>query len=159
MNNKPGGVNTNINGLNFENKTFLPEDKIGNFIRIKKNNFRKYMKKINEKSFNVKEGHGCKEPDEIYIDVINKILIIIEKKFQNVGGSVCEKLQTCNFKKFNYEKQYPNYKVNLIYVLSKWFIYNCETELEYLEENNFTYYIGSENNYKEKISEYIINCK
>jgi len=28
-----------------------------------------------------------------------------------------------------------------------------------IEENNFTYYIGSENNYKEKISEYIINCK
>lgn len=159
MNNKPGGSKTNLHGLGFENDTSLSIDKIGNFIRINKNNFRKYMKKINEKSLNIKEGHGCKEPDEVYIDNKNKNLIIIEKKFQSVGGSVCEKLQTCNFKKFNYEKQYPNYKINLIYVLSNWFLNNCETELEYLEENNFTYYIGSEYNYKEKISEYIINCK
>ena len=34
---------------------------------------------------------GCKEPDECYIDNANKTMFIIEKKFQQVSGSVCEK--------------------------------------------------------------------
>lgn len=37
--------------------------------------------------------HGCKQPDECLIDENNKILFILEKKFQNNNGSVCEKIQ------------------------------------------------------------------
>ena len=31
------------------------------------------------------KAHGCKNPDECYIDEERKIMFIIEKKFQQVG--------------------------------------------------------------------------
>ena len=40
---------------------------------------------------NITKAHGCKNPDECYIDHENKVIFIIEKKFQQVPGSVCEK--------------------------------------------------------------------
>jgi len=150
-------ANTNINGLGFENDTLLSEDKIGGFIKIKKNNLRKYMSKLKEKDMNIKEGHGCKEPDEIFINTYNKKLVIIEKKFQKVGGSACEKIQTCIFKKDNFEMQYPNYQIILIYVLSDWFKENCESELEYLIKNDFHFFFGNKTNYKNLIKQHIEN--
>jgi hypothetical protein len=48
---------------------------------------------------------------------------VIEIKFQQVAGSVDEKLQTCHFKKRQYEKLMNSLgvKVEYIYILSDWF--------------------------------------
>ena len=54
---------------------------------------------------------------------INGTIFIIECKFQQVGGSVDEKLQTCDFKKKQYEKLMfgSNIKVEYVYVLNSYF--------------------------------------
>jgi hypothetical protein len=62
-------------------------------------------------------------PDEaLYIANQNKVFII-EIKFQATAGSVDEKLQTCDFKKKQYEKLFKslNIEVEFIYILSDWF--------------------------------------
>lgn len=63
------------------------------------------------------------EPDEALYVVVNNTLFIIEMKFQKVGGSVDEKLQTCDFKKKHYSKLMAplNIEVQYIYILSDWF--------------------------------------
>lgn len=60
--------------------------------------------------------------DSIYV-VVNNTLFIIECKFQQVAGSVDEKLQTCDFKKKQYQKllSRANIEVEYIYLLSSWF--------------------------------------
>ena len=50
----------------------------------------------------MEKAHGCKNPDECYIDKESKNMFIIEKKFQQCSGSVCEKIQTPHFKKWQY---------------------------------------------------------
>ena len=60
--------------------------------------------------------------DSIYV-IIKNTLYIIEVKFQKVAGSVDEKLQTCDFKKKQYQKLLSklNIDVEYIYILSDWF--------------------------------------
>lgn len=60
--------------------------------------------------------------DSIYV-IMNNILYIIECKFQQVEGSVDEKLQTCDFKKKQYKKLLAplNIDIEYIYLLSDWF--------------------------------------
>lgn len=60
--------------------------------------------------------------DSIYV-IINNMLYIIECKHQQVSGSVDEKLQTCDFKKKEYQKLMApaNIKVQYMYLLSNWF--------------------------------------
>jgi hypothetical protein len=60
--------------------------------------------------------------DSIYV-IANKALYIVECKFQQVAGSVDEKLQTCDFKKKQYKKLLArlNIDVEYIYLLSDWF--------------------------------------
>ena len=60
--------------------------------------------------------------DSIYV-IINNTAYIIEKKFQQVAGSVDEKLQTCDFKKKQYIKLFSliNIDVEYMYLLSDWF--------------------------------------
>lgn len=60
--------------------------------------------------------------DSIYV-IVNNTLYIIECKFQQVHGSVDEKLQTCDFKKKQYQKLMApaNIEVEYIYLLSEWF--------------------------------------
>ena len=55
--------------------------------------------------------------------VLNNILFIIECKHQEVAGSVDEKLQTCDFKKKQYQKlmSQANIDVEYIYLLDDWF--------------------------------------
>lgn len=63
------------------------------------------------------------EPDNALYVIKNNTIYIIEIKFQNVSGSVDEKLQTCDFKKKQYMKLFSplNYEVEYIYILSGWF--------------------------------------
>lgn len=60
--------------------------------------------------------------DSIYV-IMKNTLFIIECKFQQVAGSVDEKLQTCDFKKKQYQKLLfrANIEVEYIYLLGDWF--------------------------------------
>lgn len=60
--------------------------------------------------------------DSIYV-IIKNTLYIIECKCQEVPGSVDEKLQTCDFKKKQYQKLFSraNIEVEYVYLLSDWF--------------------------------------
>ncbi len=62
-------------------------------------------------------------PDEAIYVIVNNTLFVIEMKFQKVAGSVDEKLQTCDFKKKQYQKlmSQVNIDVHYIYILSDWF--------------------------------------
>ena len=60
--------------------------------------------------------------DSIYV-MLNNILFVIECKHQETEGSVDEKLQTCDFKKKEYQKlmSKANIDVEYIYLLDNWF--------------------------------------
>ncbi|MBR5622767.1 MAG: hypothetical protein IKW49_06255 [Opitutales bacterium] len=62
-------------------------------------------------------------PDDSIFIIIRSTLYIIECKFQQVAGSVDEKLQTCDFKKKQYRKLLApaNIDVEYIYLLGEWF--------------------------------------
>ena len=169
-----GGSKTNKNGLPYEKITELYEkitiekqfetssiikfngsEKL--FIKTKQSNLFKCKKdKINT---NVPKAHGCKNPDECYIDEELKNIFIIEKKFQQCSGSVCEKLQTPDFKLWQYSRTFPDYNIIYIYCLSDWFKKNCIAELEYLDFKNIPYFWGSSETYKDDIINFILNYK
>lgn len=62
-------------------------------------------------------------PDDSIFVIVANTLFIIECKFQQVAGSVDEKLQTCDFKRKQYQKLLApaNIEVEYIYLLSDWF--------------------------------------
>ena len=62
-------------------------------------------------------------PDDAIYVILNNTLYILELKYQEVSGSVDEKLQTCDFKKKQYKKimSQLNTEVEYIYILSDWF--------------------------------------
>ena len=167
-----GGSNTNKNGLPYEiltelnteytviaedsfskNVKFNTDDKIYKF--TKKSKLFKSMKDSIDST--VKKAHGCKNPDECYIDETNNIIFIIEKKFQQVSGSVCEKIQTPHFKIWQYNRTFPKHKIVYIYCLSDWFKLNCEAALEYLKEQKIPVFWGNYEDYKSYIITFITN--
>lgn len=62
-------------------------------------------------------------PDEAILIISGKTLYIIEIKFQEVTGSVDEKLQTCDFKNRQYKRLLAplGITVKYTYILSDWF--------------------------------------
>lgn len=62
-------------------------------------------------------------PDDAMLVIIRETLFIIEVKYQQVAGSVDEKLQTCDFKRKQYIKLVAplGLRVEYIYVLNDWF--------------------------------------
>lgn len=62
-------------------------------------------------------------PDDALLVIVRETLFIIEVKYQQVAGSVDEKLQTCDFKRKQYLKLVAplGLKVEYVYVLSDWF--------------------------------------
>lgn len=169
-----GGKNTNKNGLNYEKITDLSNDyNIVKIILKDKKKYKKikfkdeysnenkyivvnqfnFMKYLNDKqNKDIKPAHGCKNPDECYINEDTNTIYIIEKKFQQCSGSVCEKIQTGDFKRYVYSLLFPSYKIIYIYCLSDWFKINCPTELNILENKyNIPILFGSDENYKQKI--------
>ena len=132
-----GGANTKT-GLAFEGTTGLAEFlsaqkgykvKNGNVFyndelvgRIfKKYGFYKFLEelKIDWKSLISKRLL----PDDSIFVVVANTLFVIECKFQQVAGSVDEKLQTCDFKRKQYQKllSKANIEVEYMYLLSDWF--------------------------------------
>lgn len=169
-----GGSNTNKNGIPYEKLTEL-DDKITihsknkylseisfndnekRYIKPKQSNLFKCMKQ--EINLNITTAHGCKKPDECYIDQQNKNLFIIEKKMQQSNGSVCEKIQTPDFKVWQYQRTFPSYNIIYIYCLSDWFKENCKAEIEYLIYKKIPFFWGNSLNYKNDIINFIINYK
>lgn len=88
---------------------------------FKKYTFYKYLK---TKGINWEE-HISRQllPDNAIYVIVNNTMFILEMKTQNVPGSVDEKLQTCDFKKKQYQKLLSklNIEVEYIYVLDDWF--------------------------------------
>ena len=169
-----GGLKTNANGLPYEKLTDLSTEysecqsyKYHNIIKFKQretpyvstkqSHFFKYMKDKMDTS--IKQAHGCKRPDECYINEEDKVIFIIEKKFQQTGGSVCEKIQTAGFKLKHYKKHFPQYKIVYIFCLSDWFKEKCKAELEYLCDINIPVFWGNSETYKTDIINFITNYK
>lgn len=135
--NGKGGGNTKT-GLVFEGKTdlatFLNDQNgyrvVGDIVfynnkevaRIfKKHGFYRYLKEI-EIDWTKIISKKLLPDDSIYV-IINNTLFIVECKYQQVNGSVDEKLQTCDFKRKQYQKlmSQVNIDVEYIYLLSDWF--------------------------------------
>ena len=134
-----GGNQTKINGLGFEQETTLADALMEagflltptNMIYLGKENVGKLVSKnhlykdfLEPNGVNVYDYWSKKMlPDDCFVNYRDKTVYVIEKKFQSSGGSVDEKLQTCDFKRRQYERLFAviDYKVKYIYLLSDWF--------------------------------------
>lgn len=132
-----GGGNTKT-GINFEGEVdFLTLIKKQNGYTVKdhtvfyqgrsvahvykKHNFYKFLK---ENGINWEGIISAKLlPDDAIFVITNNTFFILEIKFQVIGGSTDEKLQTCDFKIKQYRKLLAklNVEVQYIYILSDWF--------------------------------------
>jgi hypothetical protein len=85
-------------------------------------------------------------PDDALLVIVRETLFIIEVKYQQVAGSVDEKLQTCDFKRKQYLKLVAGLglKVEYVYVLNDWFKNpGYRDVLEYIHSVNCHYKFGS----------------
>lgn len=136
------GGNTTLTGLNFENTVDLitllkkikgydvENQKVGYNIlfnneivarRFKKHEFYKFLDEYKIDYENILSKKLL--PDDALLVIVRETLFIIEVKYQQVTGSVDEKLQTCDFKRKQYVKlvQPLGIKVEYVYVLNNWF--------------------------------------
>jgi len=185
-----GGANTNYNGLSFEEKTSIEpflnkykyekkEIKIKkrksiyyeykendlNIIYFKKNGFKLYF----EKEFNI---ITYKEPDEAYLiknSDSDYTLKILEKKNQNVEGSVEDKLRTGRFNREDYELMLnitEKYKFNIIYAfcVSKFLQDKLEQKvhnikyinmMKIMKKDNINVLYGDDDDYQDKLCDWI----
>ena len=84
-------------------------------------------------------------PDSSLLVIVRKTLFIIEVKYQKVGGSTDEKLQTADFKRKQYTKLVEplNLYVEYIYVLNDWFnAPKYKDVLEYIKSVGCRYFIN-----------------
>ena len=165
-----GGSKTNKNGLSFEgrtdfinsiknNKDFFLKKKL-NFkntyeILFKKQKIGFYTEKYEFYSFFLlKEKVNWKKivskqylPDAVLINIQNKTIYIIEKKFQSRSGSTDEKLQTCDFKRKIYSKLInecgDSYKTKYYYLLNSWYERNeYEDVKKYILDVGCKYFVN-----------------
>lgn len=81
-------------------------------------------------------------PDDALLVIVRETLFIIEVKYQQVAGSVDEKLQTCDFKRKQYLKLVSSLelKVEYVYVLNDWFKHpSYKDVLDYIHSVNCHY--------------------
>jgi len=132
-----GGANTKT-GLYFEGEvdflTFIKKQKNysveGSEIFYKNEKVAASFKKYEFYRYLIKEGINYKNfvskrvvPDDAIFVIVNNTFFILEMKSQTVGGSIDEKLQTCDFKIKQYRKLLSrlNVEVKYIYILDDWF--------------------------------------
>lgn len=133
-----GGANT-LTGLVYEGKvdlkTFLNQQKgyrvVGNTVKYQDKEVAQIFQKYELYSeFLAPRGIDWEKcissqllPDNGIYVIINNTVFIIEVKTQNTTGSVDEKLQTCDFKKKQYQKLFfpLNIEVQYVYILDDWF--------------------------------------
>ena len=81
-------------------------------------------------------------PDDAILVILRETLFIIEVKYQEVPGSVDEKLQTCDFKRKQYLKLVSplGLMVEYVYVLNDWFRHpGYKDMLDYIHSVNCHY--------------------
>lgn len=150
-----GGALTNVHGLYFEQTTSLNDALIkggynvtpdGGVYNSKDNILLGYSKSKHEfihflesYSVDLNVNSDTLLPDDAFINLMNKTVYIIEKKFQNTSGSVDEKLQTCLYKKCQYNKlvSQMGYSIAYTYVLNEWF-----SKEKYKDVLEFIKYVG-----------------
>src|SRR5690606_31504674 len=84
-------------------------------------------------------------PDEALHHIKRNTLYVVEKKCQEVAGSVDEKLQTCAFKKRQYSRLLAplGITVRYCYVLNGWFEQSRYRDvLEYIQESECDYFFN-----------------
>ena len=84
-------------------------------------------------------------PDDAFFDLNSRILTIIEKKFQQVEGSVYEKIQTCDFKIKQYRKLFAeqNISIQYYYLLNDWFKKDKFNDIfTYVRDSGCNYYFN-----------------
>lgn len=138
---KKGGVGggKTVTGLHFENKVNLltkiaeiPGYTVkgneisynGKVLAYSYPKFDLYKKFLAPKGIDYKDYVSKKYlPDEALYVPSQNTFYIIEMKFQNVGGSVDEKLQTCDFKRKIYLKLFSKLSLNVeyVFILSDYF--------------------------------------
>ena len=87
-------------------------------------------------------------PDEAILNIDYKTLYIIEIKHQETEGSVDEKLQTCDFKRKQFQKLMSplEIKVEYIYILNDWFRKDRYKDVkEYIKQVGCKFYFNSIN--------------
>lgn len=152
-----GGANT-LTGLAFEGKTdlatFLSRQngyKVdGQYVYYHNKLVARVFKKYGLYSFLEEKGIHWQDfissqllPDNCLYAIINNTLFVIEVKYQNTTGSVDEKLQTCDFKKKQYQKllSKANIDVEYVYLLSNWFRKpKYKDVLDYIQSVRCQYY-------------------
>ena len=161
-----GGAKTNVHGKAFEAKTEhldgFTKKRIGyekdNIVYLRQAELKKYFKTI----FNIEM---IRHPDEAYL-IRNEhqyTLKIIEKKSQNVEGSVIEKLNLGAFYKEEYEWCLgPQFKIEYAYCLSAFLKqkYLSDTlKSKFLREKNkrneIVVLFGDDEDYQERLNEFI----
>lgn len=154
-----GGARTNANGLHFEGRTDLreairnhplydldEEEQVINDRVVVAQYYEKhglYKKLLEPKGIDYKTILSKKLlPDGALL--VGSTLYIIEKKYQAGAGSVDEKLQTCHFKKRQYQKLFTPLNINIefYYVLNDWFDKPDNRDVfEYIESVGCKYFI------------------
>jgi hypothetical protein len=153
-----GGATTNQNGLAFEQETSLRTAFENQGYNVVNN---EVFLNMNVKGM-ITSKHGLYRdilipnniiwseilskqllPDEVFYNYSNRTIYIIEKKFQSAAGSVDEKLQTCDFKKRQYQKLLRDMIVTVeyIYVINEWFDHPSYNDVkEYISLVGCRYY-------------------
>lgn len=154
-----GGSNTNLNGLAFEGRTDLreaiekhPDYSIEENLVYKNDEvvayyFEKYglyKKLLKPRGINYKEYLSKRLlPDGALL--VEDTLFIIEKKYQASSGSVDEKLQTCDFKRKQYQRLLEplNIHVEYYFILNDWFDQPMYDDVfNYIESVGCKYFIN-----------------
>jgi hypothetical protein len=155
-----GGANTNKTGLAFEKRTSLEDALIRADFRI--DNFKVFSEeqllgelapksrlyKYLESNFENWESPLSAKllPDDALFTLKSSRLHIIEKKWQEVSGSVDEKLQTCGFKIRQYNRliEGTGLELKFTYLLNDWFTHTRYTDvLNYIQDSGAHYHFES----------------
>lgn len=154
-----GGANTNVSGLRFERDTSLEASLKKSGFEVKDN--RIFFKKedrglllgktrlyrfLEEESIDWKKilSSRLMPDDAVLANRVNR-LTIVEKKWQEVPGSVDEKLQTCGFKLRQYRRLVEplGLEVRYVYLLNDWF-----TQPKYQDVLNYIQEVGADYHFK-----------
>lgn len=152
-----GGANTNKTGLAFEKKTSLEDALINaeflvqNFKVFRAENLlgelapKARLYKYLQTNFDNWESPLSANlwPDEALFTTKSSRLHIVEKKWQEVSGSVDEKLQTCGFKMRQYNRliEGTGLELKFTYLLNDWFTHSRYADvLKYIEDSGAHYH-------------------
>ena len=152
-----GGANTNLTGLKFEKNTSLAEALVNSGYSVVDDRIyydEKSVGLLAEKSkiYKFLEARDVDWqtiisakllPDEAIYSDSAQSMTVVEKKWQEVSGSVDEKLQTCGFKLRQYRRLLEpiNVTVKYVYLLNDWFAHPRYADvLAYIREVGADYH-------------------